>query len=593
MSEESLFPEEVNQMSDESLLLLENLTYLDSGVAKAAGVKLPDLTTADNIEDYLSVFDDDALAKLENNNTRMSGFMTGSEWAATIRALRSDPSIPSLKCQNYDSQNFAMCYTDKKGNAYVTFQGTANGDEWIDNFQGLNVSDTECQKNALAYIESLPYDNITVVGHSKGGNKAMYVAITSDKVSKCLAMDGQGFSQEFLDKYRAEIELRGGNITNYSLDTDYVHILLFPIPGSNQRFYQNGGDGGLRNHCPTAYYQFIQGADGHWYIRCENGVPCMTEVPCENEGIAALHDFTCFILNVMPDDQKEQAVKYLGVLLALAMDENYSIKIGNVVYTKDNLTEFILSDQKTLAMVMGYFLKYADVSGFGEEETLSLLRAFGFGELLDSLQEGFENFAKEHPIYAKLLGFAGDGLMGLFGFLLDQLRDGKQDAIIETLLGFLGDWLKKKLQVKDLDLVTIWREIEATYGKIGDVDGKTATQNGKFSATKILNYSKESYDTLMQTIESINSQTIGSVSSWSAYASEEWYSKLLISVAIQGISGYFSRIAEINESCKSQIDRIYGDVRSIDTRMAANLRKQTDAINRAVSMLRSLASGIG
>lgn len=581
-------------MTDESLLLLENLTYLDSGVASAAGVKLPNLTTAEDLKDYLSVFDDDALAKLESSDTRMSGFMTGSEWAATIRALKSDPSITELKCQNYDSQNFAMCYTDPSGNAYVTFQGTANGDEWIDNFQGLNVSDTQCQKNALAYIESLPYDDITVVGHSKGGNKAMYVAITSDKVGRCLAMDGQGFSQEFLDKYRAEIELRGGNITNYSLDTDYVHILLFPIPGAEQRFYQNGGEGGLRNHCPTAYYQFIQDEDGHWYILSdENGVPSMTELPCENEGIASLHDFTCFILNVMPDGQKEQAVEYLGVLLALAMDGDYSIKIGGVSYTHDNLTEYILSDQKTLAMVMGYFLKYADVSGFGEEETLSLLRAFGFGELLDSLKEGFENFQKEHPIYAKLLGITGDGIMGLLGLLLDQLRDGKQDHIIEALLGFLGDWLKKKLQLKDLDLVQIWREIESTYGKIGDVDRKTATQNGSIAGTKILNYSKESYDLLMQTIASINGQTIGSVSGWSAYASEEWYGKLLISIAIQGIGSYFSHIAEINESCKAQIDRIYGDVRSIDTRMAAKLRKQTEAVNRAASNLRTLASGIG
>ena len=56
------------------------------------------------------------------------------------------------------------------------------------------------------YIENLPYDSITVAGHSKGGNKAQYVTVLSDKVDRCISMDGQGFSQEFIDKYYAEIQ---------------------------------------------------------------------------------------------------------------------------------------------------------------------------------------------------------------------------------------------------------------------------------------------------------------------------------------------------------------------------------------------------
>lgn len=37
------------------------------------------------------------------------------------------------------------------------------------------------------------YDSITVTGHSKGGNKAQYVTVLSDKVDRCISMDGQGF----------------------------------------------------------------------------------------------------------------------------------------------------------------------------------------------------------------------------------------------------------------------------------------------------------------------------------------------------------------------------------------------------------------
>ena len=79
-----------------------------------------------------------------------------------------------------------------------------------------------------------PYDSITVTGHSKGGNKAQYVTVLSDKVDRCISMDGQRFSQEFLNQYYAEIEKKGGCIKNYFLDGDFVSILLFPVLGSDQ-----------------------------------------------------------------------------------------------------------------------------------------------------------------------------------------------------------------------------------------------------------------------------------------------------------------------------------------------------------------------
>ena len=66
----------------------------------------------------------------------------------------------------------------------------------------------------------------------------MYVAITSDKVTRFVAYYGQGFSQEFIDKYWAEIQAKGEFITEYSLSTDYVHVLLFPVPNSKQVYCQ-------------------------------------------------------------------------------------------------------------------------------------------------------------------------------------------------------------------------------------------------------------------------------------------------------------------------------------------------------------------
>lgn len=582
-------------MTDQSLLLLENITYLNNDVATAAGVTLPAITSVASIADYLAVFDEDALKELEKEENNISAYMTGAEWAAIIRALKRDEDILALQCQDYNPHVFAACFTDPDGNAYVAFQGTANGHEWKDNVEGLNTSDTECQKMSLDYIESLPYDDITVVGHSKGGNKAMYVTITSDKVTHCVAMDGQGFSQEFLDKYRAEIEANGFRITNYSLDTDYVHILLFPIPGSNQNYYANGGEQGLRNHCPGAYYQYYKDADGTWQLLLdENGIPVMVEVPCENQGIAYLHDFTCFVINVMPDRDKQKVVEYLSVLLALAMGEDsYHIEVDGVVYTKDTLTQFIVSDQETLALVLAYVLKYADTVGLSEAEIEALLRAFGFGDLLDKIELGILAFSAEFPIVAAQLELIGLGIQGILHLFIKQLRDGKRDPIIEQLLSWLQGWLGEKLNVPGLDLVTIWRTTEKEYIDIGSINASSSTSHGTITRTRIYDYSKHSYNVLMQTLQSIQRQTVGSVSDWNRFAYEEWYGKIHVAAAINGINGYYTYLSQINENCKSQIDRIYSNVQAIDQAKANSLQNDTEILRGAASSLGSIVTRLG
>lgn len=111
------------------------------------------------------------------------------------------------------------------------FRGTSGDIEWHDNGQRGYLSDTDQQKAALKYIESLPYNNITVTGHSKGGNKAQYVTILSDKVVRCLSLDGSGFSKEFIEKYKDRINERADKITSISAEYDCVNILFNSIAG--------------------------------------------------------------------------------------------------------------------------------------------------------------------------------------------------------------------------------------------------------------------------------------------------------------------------------------------------------------------------
>ena len=87
------------------------------------------------------------------------------------------------------------------------------------------------QIDALNYINSLGFDNITVTGHSKGGNKAQYVTILSSKIIKCISVNGQGFSNEFINKYKEEIYKNKSKIICINSKYDYVNCLFNSIEG--------------------------------------------------------------------------------------------------------------------------------------------------------------------------------------------------------------------------------------------------------------------------------------------------------------------------------------------------------------------------
>ena len=157
------------------------------------------------------------------------------------------------------------------------------------------------------------YDSITVTGHSKGGNKAQYVTVLSDKVDRCISMDGQGFFQEFLNQYYVEIEKKGGCIKNYFLDGDFVSILLFPVPGSDQICIE--GDNSIvleKNHVPSSFYRYYQDEDGHWYILENESGDTALVIGTGEVVMVYLHELTVFLFNVMLEGDKIKAGDYIG-----------------------------------------------------------------------------------------------------------------------------------------------------------------------------------------------------------------------------------------------------------------------------------------
>lgn len=130
----------------------------------------------------------------------------------------------------------AICYTDGNDeDPLLVFRGTGGSEEaWTDNFEGEYESDTQMQSLAADFVknECSAYSNITVTGHSKGGNLSQYVTVTcGDMITACVSFDGQGFNNEFINNNKEQVEAAAPKIKSVAAHNDFVNILLTPIAG--------------------------------------------------------------------------------------------------------------------------------------------------------------------------------------------------------------------------------------------------------------------------------------------------------------------------------------------------------------------------
>ncbi len=196
-------------------------------------------------------------------------------------ALVSNPPLSFSKIGNFTHSKSgltACTFTKPDGAISVVFKGTGSG-EWIDNGEGLSgipeenvyttfshlgeiVDSTAVSKDFATdqQAEALNWFNkvvakerwnsntqITVSGHSKGGNKAQFVTIHSNLVNDCYSFAGQGFSPEairFIKKqYGEDYERRRERIYSFSTDNDYVNILGSRLVPQNHIYYLQSGLG--------------------------------------------------------------------------------------------------------------------------------------------------------------------------------------------------------------------------------------------------------------------------------------------------------------------------------------------------------------
>ena len=339
--------------SKEQLLLLNNLIY---------EVSQDEFITGNKPRTVADLIGNQRFSELAEGKN-VPDMSTSRDWKNLIQAVKNDPKLMNLRIQECHL-DFAkgggggksMVLTDESTKeAIVLFQGTAT-EEWKDDFIGGNVADTQQQENALAWYReacekyNLDQYDVTVTGHSKGGNKSKYITVMDDSVDHCVSFDGQGFSDKFMDKYSDRIAERQDIIENHNVDYDYVNLLLNDIGETTYYKGQDVGDGGgnfLENHHPVSFFKWDDENGGFSLEECPDGQPAEMK---------AVDEFFNSCLRSLPDQDRD---KMLLMIYNMVMC-GFSLKSNDTEKVMAELND-MLNDPETresLPYLLAYFVRY-------------------------------------------------------------------------------------------------------------------------------------------------------------------------------------------------------------------------------------------
>ena len=188
------------------------------------------------------------IANLEANSTPRND---GYPYDTTItNDQKQNWKIVSIHDTNAQNGFYACIVETSPGNAVVCFRGTeglldfgALQNEYDMVGADLGLLNSVCT-NQQAEVERFlaankdllsKYDNITMTGHSLGGNLAEYATIMSykygldKKIKQCASLDGPGFSDEFIKTNREHILAMSGVMKHYKWSL--ISGMLLDLPG--------------------------------------------------------------------------------------------------------------------------------------------------------------------------------------------------------------------------------------------------------------------------------------------------------------------------------------------------------------------------
>lgn len=421
---------EIN-MTDAQLLLLNNLVYKEY---------LYEIEENSKKQKYICSEKkvSDIINKIPTNSQQE---MSSGEWKEIIEEIKKDPELMALKISDikYDKATGArmVCFYDEKANQpYAVFKGTGQF-EWKDNVLGGCQEVTSQQRQALEWVESLPYNNIIVSGHSKGGNKAQFVAYLSEKVTKCVSFDGQGFSEEFINKYWAEIQMNKHKVTCYAAENDFVNILLNWIDLGERRTFVPGYKCGsfAQNHAPNTLLNI---RDIDKYQDCDI-----------SPSMKLAHQFTVFVANEAPDNEKKRMLNFLAKVVQKGVGENKKNEAFKILFDKENVEE--------LSSILAYLARFAVDKKLSDEDIKSMLITFGLDK----------DTSKKIVKIIKCVDITtNDGLSGKSSRMLIYSYSNLANLSVTLITDIINKTLTKASKIETSELS--FEDIEVKEGEIRD-----------------------------------------------------------------------------------------------------------------------------
>ena len=311
-------------------------------------------------------------------------------------------------------------FVDGNDEIVVAFRGTTTGAEWYDNFAAANEADSTHQRAALAYLEGIDlsgYASVTVTGHSKGGNKAMYCATLSDRVDRCASFDGQGFSDAFMEKYARQIGDRRDRIENHCAGGDYINVLLNGIGKTHYYETHNPSDNFFLNHELTAM--------------CDdagNLHPGAQEPTAREFGA-----FANSYLRALPARWRESTLDLLGRMAALILKGDTKTAGAGDLWSLIHQRQY----RRELSFLLGYIIRYERDTGIPVRTLRGLLANLNAGAPLREIGEKLLD----------LLEWQADNPLALIG-IASGVNVLISDANWSYILELISDaaWLSERIE---------------------------------------------------------------------------------------------------------------------------------------------------
>lgn len=353
----------MSDFSESELLLLSNYEYFSCSTYKG--------TIAENIS---RLKNEDGSFNMEKVIMQgATGDIISDEAAVDIlKRLESNEKLANLHMArklNDSGVRATLFANEDESETALVFRGTGGTYKaWKDNVLGEYQADTRFQKIAADFVkyECEGFNDITVTGHSKGGNLSQYVTIVcGTQVARCISFDGQGFGSNFFYEYEEEIKNSKDKITSINGYNDFVNILLTPVAGTIL-YVKNEDSISVNMHsCYTMLSNSIFDKDGNFdrELSVISQMPAMKLLELCGDGIVALIDslpdggneicselLSAYVASVFSNDKGEkyeedrinatigEFKQYMAKMLSLASEDDIG-KIFHQTYLylyKDN-----------------------------------------------------------------------------------------------------------------------------------------------------------------------------------------------------------------------------------------------------------------